>query len=80
MFSPMSRGLFHRAISQSGNVMDVWAEPQRKGLAKMKAIRIADKMNCPISGSTIKEMVECLRNVSAEQIMGAVREFLVKPL
>ncbi|CAG9809984.1 unnamed protein product [Chironomus riparius] len=76
MFSPMSRGLFHRAISQSGNVMDVWAEPHRQGLAKMKAIRLADKMNCPISGSTIREMVECLRNVPAEEIIASVGDFL----
>lgn len=80
MFSPMSRRLFHRAISQSGNLMNVWADPHRKGLAKMKAIRLADKMNCPISGSTIKDMVECLRNVPAEQITAAIRDFLVRPL
>jgi acetylcholinesterase len=78
MFSGMSRGLFHRAISQSGTLLDPWAGPMPKGLAKMRAIRLADKMNCPISGTSMKGMLECLRGVPAENITLALHDFLVR--
>lgn len=77
MFSSMSRGLFHRAISQSGTILDVWAVPARKGDAKMKAIRLADKMKCPIVGTSVKGMLDCLRKVPAENITLAIHDFLV---
>lgn len=77
MISPISRGLFHRAISQSGTLMNQWSDPARKGLAKMRAIRLADIVGCPISGTTMKKMVECLRGVSAEKITMAMLKFQV---
>jgi acetylcholinesterase len=77
MFSSLSRGLFHRAISQSGNVMEPWASPARKGVAKMRAIRLADMMNCPISGTSMKDIVECLRKVPAANITMALANFIV---
>ncbi|KAG5668733.1 hypothetical protein PVAND_016660 [Polypedilum vanderplanki] len=75
MFSSMSRGLFHRAISQSGTLLTPWAGPSAKGQAKMNAIRLADKMNCSISGTTMKEIVTCLRGVPAENITLAIYDF-----
>lgn len=80
MISPLSRGLFNRAISQSGTLMSVWADPARKGVAKMRAIRLADMMSCPISGTTMKGMIDCLKNVSAENITMAQLEFFVRIL
>lgn len=80
MISPLSRGLFHRAISQSGTLMNVWSDPARKGVAKMRAIRLADMMGCPISGTSMKQMIECLKNVSAEKITLAQFEFYVRNL
>lgn len=76
MFSPRSSRLFHRAISQSGSLMEVWADPLRKGLAKSRAEKLADLMGCPNSSS--QEIVECLRIVPAEKLIAAVYEFYVR--
>jgi carboxylesterase type B len=78
MISPLSKGLFHKAISQSGNLMNPWADPAPKGLAKMRAVRLADSMGCSISGTSMKEMVKCLREVPAEKITLAVLQFQVR--
>lgn len=80
MISPLSKGLFHKAISQSGNLMNSWADPARKGLAKMRAIRLADLMGCSISGTSMKEIVNCLRSVPAENITMAILQFQVKKI
>lgn len=77
MISPLSKGLFHKAISQSGTLMSPWADPARKGLAKMRAVRLADMMGCPISGTSMKEIIKCLREVPAEKITMASLEFQV---
>lgn len=78
MISPLSKGLFHKAISQSGSLMDPWADPARKGVAKMRAVRLADMLGCPIIGSSMKEMVKCLRKVPAENITMAQTAFYVR--
>ena len=77
MNSPKSRKLFHRAISQSGNMMNVWSEPLRQGLAKERALKLADMMDCSTECPT-KEMIECLRKVPATKITGALRNFMVR--
>lgn len=78
MISPLSKGLFHRAISQSGTVMNGWTDPARKGFAKMRTIRLADMMGCPVSGTSMKEVVECLRKVPAEKLTMAQLDFHVR--
>ena len=75
MNSVNSRKLFHRAISQSGNMMNIWSEPFRKGLAKDKAVKLADLMNCPNDSS--EEIIKCLRTVPADKIANALRNFIV---
>lgn len=77
LVSPLSKGLFHRAISQSATLMNPWSDPARKGLAKMRAIRLADMMGCSISGTSVKKMMECLREKPAEKITMAQTEFQV---
>lgn len=54
--SPMSRGLFHRAIVLSGPIM---TQLQHDNLNSVRAI--AQKVNCPTGGPS--EIVECLREV-----------------
>lgn len=78
MVSPLSKGLFHRAISQSGTLMSVWADPARKGVAKMRAIRLADMMGCPISETSIKEVIKCMKDVPADKITMAQLKFQVR--
>ncbi|CRK89381.1 CLUMA_CG003135, isoform A [Clunio marinus] len=75
MISPMSKGLFDKAISQSGALMNIWADPPRPGLAKMRGIRLSDKVGCPISNTNFKLIVECLRKVDGKKITEAMFEF-----
>lgn len=49
----------------------------RPGLAKMRAIRLTQMMDCPISNTNYKEMIECLRKVDAKKITKAISEFYV---
>ncbi|KAL7019624.1 hypothetical protein ACKWTF_011182 [Chironomus riparius] len=76
MNSPKTQNLFHRVIAQSGNMMNVWSEPLRTGLANERATKLADMMDCPCT-STTKEMIECLRKVPANKITAAVRNFMI---
>jgi bile salt-stimulated lipase len=69
--SPRSKGLFHRGISQSGTALCPWVLMENP-LDKTK--RIASKLGCP-SGET-SEMVDCLRQKPAEEIVSCVKEFL----
>ncbi|KAG5667007.1 hypothetical protein PVAND_015010 [Polypedilum vanderplanki] len=77
MFSPKSRGLFHRAISQSGHLFNPWADPAHKGKAKENAIRLAEKLHCSKSGISTKSLIECLRKISAEEITRVLRDLPV---
>lgn len=63
MISPMSEGLFHRAISNSGGLLG----PARTGVARQQATRLAELMDCPTDDTG--EMIECLRNVSPENMI-----------
>lgn len=70
MISSMSQGLFHRAISHSGGLLD----PARAGVAQQQAITLAQQMNCPILDDTY-EIVRCLREVSPEDMINAGMSF-----
>ncbi|CAH0714108.1 unnamed protein product, partial [Brenthis ino] len=56
IISPMSKGLFHRAISMSGSPFKV--TPPRDNLYHL-AVRQAELLNCPTANSTV--IVDCLR-------------------
>ncbi|XP_037037435.1 putative inactive carboxylesterase 4 isoform X2 [Bradysia coprophila] len=66
MISSMSHGLFHRAISHSGGLLD----PARPGVALQQATALAQQMNCPILDNSF-EIVRCLREVSPEDMINA---------
>eukprot|EP00095_Tigriopus_kingsejongensis_P005111 snap_masked-scaffold161_size295871-processed-gene-1.19 protein:Tk05111 transcript:snap_masked-scaffold161_size295871-processed-gene-1.19-mRNA-1 annotation:"venom carboxylesterase-6-like" len=59
VLSPMSRGLFQRAISLSGTANNFWAfrTVDQESVAK----RQAKLLNCPTKGS--KALIQCLRRV-----------------
>ncbi|CAG7822767.1 unnamed protein product [Allacma fusca] len=71
VISPMSKGLFHRAISESGTALSPWSI--RSNPAEQSA-RLARKLNCPTSSAT--DMVACLKKLSMQEIMYAHREML----
>ncbi|XP_059615444.1 venom carboxylesterase-6-like [Phlebotomus argentipes] len=69
-FSPLSSGLFHRGISQSGCALNPWVFAER---SKKKAKIVAEKLDCP-TGS-VKEMIKCLKSKSAQDIVMSARLF-----
>lgn len=67
MISPLSEGLFHRGISNSGGLTGT-AGPARTGVAREQANTLAQQLNCPILDNTL-EIVRCLRTVSPEDMI-----------
>ncbi|XP_069689981.1 juvenile hormone esterase-like [Periplaneta americana] len=59
MFSPLSRGLFHAAISESGTNFDARLIPVAEPLALAK--EQAELLDCPVDNSSA--VINCLRDV-----------------
>nr|QCC89025.1 carboxylesterase 10 [Meteorus pulchricornis] len=74
MISPLSRGLIHRGISQSGTALCPWVLT-RPGLAQKQAKRLGEFLNCPTTNSA--ELVRCLRKQNAADIVATDRRFQV---
>ncbi|XP_046451699.1 venom carboxylesterase-6-like [Daphnia pulex] len=64
LLSPHSKGLFHRAISQSGTSLNSWAIKKSVGQYTRK---LANYLNCPQSNSN--ELLACLREKPARQVV-----------
>lgn len=73
MISPLSQGLFHRAISHSGSYYQAAHDPERPGAARAKAIRLANEVNC--ATTTIEIMTSCLRTVDSRNLTLAMAKF-----
>ncbi|KAJ3644894.1 hypothetical protein Zmor_022594 [Zophobas morio] len=69
--SPKSRGLFHRAMSQSGTALNPWVLMEQP-LQKTK--KLAASLGC--GAKKVDHMVECLRKRSGRQVVASVKEFL----
>ncbi|XP_041459799.1 cholinesterase 1-like [Lytechinus variegatus] len=68
MLSPLSRGLFHQAIMQSGTALAPWAFEQHPENDRQKAEKLGVEMGCEdVADST--HLVECLRNQDANELM-----------
>ncbi|XP_045447647.1 venom carboxylesterase-6-like [Melitaea cinxia] len=70
MISPMSKGLFHRAISMSGSPLKV--RPFTDNLYQL-AVRQAEILNCPTNNS--KAIVDCLKSKPWKEIGDSVSQF-----
>ncbi|KAL5279788.1 CES5A.2 family protein [Megaselia abdita] len=58
--SDKPRGLFHRAIPQSGTIFGSWSQPLHKGVAQSRAVKMAEFFNCDNEEKDWKKMVSCL--------------------
>ena len=78
--SPLSRGLFQRAVGHSGSALNPWVMVER---AAEKAKLIATGAGCPVdASSSSKELLQCLRQLPAEVIVRQVpklQDFLYNP-
>ncbi|XP_034250996.1 venom carboxylesterase-6-like [Thrips palmi] len=66
--SPLTKGLFHRAIPMSGTANAAWAFHDTAE-AKKNAAKLAALLDCPAQPS--EQLLECLRGKSAEDIVRA---------
>ncbi|XP_073973378.1 venom carboxylesterase-6-like [Rhodnius prolixus] len=74
MYSPMSRGLFHGAISLTGTALASWANTP-PGVARSRAIKMAELFNCPTDSSLA--IWNCLRTKNAYELTESYRKFVV---
>lgn len=75
MLSPLSKGLFHKAISQSGTSLNHWALYDKP---KEQAERFARLHGCDRNSS--KEMIKCLKELDAYTLVDTHREVMVSLL
>ncbi|XP_069696452.1 juvenile hormone esterase-like [Periplaneta americana] len=68
VLSPASRGLFHRAVSQSGNAICSWALTPG-GRPRHLAEEVAALFDCPTESSS--ELIACLREKDAYEVFGS---------
>ena len=74
MLSPLSRGLFHRGISQSGTALCSWALAPN-GTSTHQAKKLARLLDCPQHPSAA--LVACLRTKQADDIIATDKQFMV---
>lgn len=72
-------GLFSKAIAMSGTHLAPWSQPAYKGVARKRAIQLAQHFDC-YKPNDWTQSIDCLRNVSAKDITAAVYDFFVNIL
>lgn len=76
-FVNYSTGLFHKAISQSGQPMN-YRTLLPKGHNRMRAWELAKIMQCDKDIITSNQLVECLRTFSAKDLTLNMFRLMVK--
>lgn len=74
MLSPMSKGLFHKAILQSGSPVCTWAVSP-PGLSRKRAHAVATISGCNFD--TSEDILQCLRQVPAQYLIDLHTKFFV---
>lgn len=69
-FSPLSKGLFHRGLSESGTATICWIW-QKEALRKAKVL--GESLGCPVG--TTKDLIKCLKEKPLGQILNKVGDF-----
>lgn len=68
MISPMVRGLFHRAIIQSGSALSPWTIASN---GVKYAREVSSFLGCPAEAKKYHQMVDCLRRKSVDDLLSA---------
>ncbi|XP_011200446.2 juvenile hormone esterase [Bactrocera dorsalis] len=71
MLSNSSKGLFHKAIIQSGTYYNPWAQPQYKGISAKRTRQAAQLVGCDDQAKWPK-LLSCMREASAEKVVATV--------
>jgi len=71
--APQARGLFHRAIGESGSVLAEWALDRDPQVAEKPCRRVAELAGCPLE--PYEDLIHCLRNIPAHKIVKAFSAF-----
>ncbi|VVC43776.1 Carboxylesterase type B, conserved site,Carboxylesterase, type B,Carboxylesterase type B [Cinara cedri] len=71
LLSPMSKGLFHKAIMESSTPLNLWGVTP-PGLAKRRASNVSTVVGC---SEDPEKMVECLRRVPAAVLVDVYTNF-----
>ncbi|XP_058467327.1 juvenile hormone esterase [Malaya genurostris] len=66
MMSPLAKGLFHRAIAQSGTALNPWAVAKSP---KKRAFRLGEQLGCYTNSTD--ELLRVLRKASPQKIINA---------
>lgn len=66
--SEKPKGLFHRAIQQSGTILNSWAQPLHRGVAQKRALKMAELVNCDNKERDWEKIVSCLKQVDAIEL------------
>ncbi|XP_046631314.1 cholinesterase 1-like [Daphnia pulicaria] len=72
LLAPQARGLFQRAISESGSVLAEWAL-DRDGRGKAASLTIAEIAGCPVE--PYQDLLTCVQNVDAKVLTQAYQDY-----
>ena len=75
IISPKSRGLFRRAIMQSGTVMSNWARPWKPDVSEFMRSKILEAVGC-----LSENALSCLMEKSAEELAEATHDITINPV
>lgn len=75
LMSPMSRGLFHRAILQSGTPMCRWATTA-PGTVRRRTVAVAALAGCDVDDS--EGVLDCLQRLPAHYVVQLSNRFFVR--
>jgi len=71
LLSPMSKGLFHKAIMESASPLNIWGVTP-PGYAKRRASAVSTIAGCP---EEPKQMLKCLKEVPAKVLVNIYNSF-----
>lgn len=77
LLAEQAKGLFHRAIGESGSVLAEWAV-DRDGRGKKASMRVAEIAGCPLD--PYEDLLDCVRTIDAQALIDAYGQFRVSSI